>query len=363
MNFISDNTGPVPPAVLDALEAANHGPAAPYGADPLSTGVADRLRALFEAPQAAVFLVATGTAANALILACLAEPWETVFCARAAHVEEDECGAPEFFTAGSKLTLVDGPDGKMAPEALRAAIAAQGARGVHGVQRGPVSITQPTEMGTVHSLEELRALTAVAREAGLRVHLDGARFANALVRLGCSPAEMTWKAGVDAVAFGGTKNGLLGVEAVILFDPGLAWEFELRRKRAAHLFSKHRFLAAQMQAYLEGDLWRDLAARANGAADRLAAGLVRLAGVDLAAPVGANTVFARLPRAAHRRLKAAGAAYHLWGDALEGDDDTAMLLARLVCGWSTEPREVDAFLAAAEAALASSGAVLPATGT
>ena len=359
MNFTSDNTSAVPQAVLDALAAANDAPAAPYGADPLSLAVADRLRTLFEAPEAAVYLVGTGTAANALILATLGQPWEAVFCAHAAHVEDDECGAPEFYTGGAKLTLVEAPHGKMTPGALHAAIAATGARGVHGVQRGPVSITQPTEMGTTHTLDELRALTDVARGFGCKVHLDGARFANAVVRLGCAPAEMTWKAGVDAVAFGGTKNGLMGVEAAIFFDPAAAWEFELRRKRGAHLFSKHRYLAAQMAAYLDGDLWRDLATRANAAADRLAAGLAAVPGAEIAAPVGANTVFVRLPRAVHRRLQDAGAHYYLWGDTLAGDDPSAPLLGRLVCAWNTDLAEVDAFVAAAHRAAAIAAPAAP----
>jgi len=345
MTFTSDNAGPAHPSVLDALARANAGLAAGYGADDLSRSVADRLRAIFEAPQAAVYLVTTGTAANALVLATLAQPWQTVFCARNAHVQEDECGAPEFFTGGAKLTLVDGSHGKMDPAALHAAIAGEEIRGVHGVQRGPVSITQATEAGSVHDLAELRALTDVARRHGLKVHMDGARFANALVRLGCSPAEMTWKAGIDAVVFGGTKNGLMGAEAVILFDPEAAWEFELRRKRAGHLLSKHRYLAAQMAAYLDGGLWLDLAARANAAADRLSAGL-RAGGVaEIAQPVDANMVFARWPRQLHQRLHAAGAAYYLWGDRLDGEDETAPLLARLVCDWSTGDAAIDTFAA------------------
>jgi len=344
MNFASDNTGPVPPQVLEALTAANDGPAAPYGADPLSTAVADRLRAVFEAPQAAVYLLGTGTAANALILATLAQPWQTVFCARDAHIEEDECGAPEFFTGGAKLTLVDGFEGKMDPAALGAAIASRQTRGVHSVQRGPVSITQPTETGTVYGLGELAAITAQARAYGLAVHMDGARFANGLVRLGCTPAEMTWKAGVDAVAFGATKTGVMGAEAVIFFDPAHAWEFELRRKRGGHLVSKHRYLAAQMQAYLDGDLWLDLARRANTAADRLAAGLRRIPGAEIAYGIGANMVFARWPRAWHRAMFAAGAHYYLWGGTLEGDDGQAPLMARLVCDWSTSDAVIDGFV-------------------
>lgn len=340
MQFASDNTGPVHPAVMDALVAANTGHMPSYGADAITAQVTAQIREIFEAPDAAVHLVATGTAANALALACLAQPWQTVFCARHAHIQEDECGAPEFFTHGAKLTLVDGAKGRMDPDALDRAIATEQARGVHGVQRGPVSITQATELGTIHDLRALRALTDVARSHGLAVHMDGARFANALVRLGCAPAEMTWKAGIDVVSFGGTKNGLMGVEAVVMFDPAKAWELELRRKRAAHLFSKHRFLAAQMAAYLDGGLWLDLAARANGQADRLAAGLAAR-GIATLAPVQANMIFARLPRDADARLRAAGADYIQW----DAPDDDGTITARLVCDWSTDDASIDRFLA------------------
>lgn len=343
MNFASDNTGPAHPRVIEAIVRANEGHAMPYGADPLMEEVRARVREVFEAPEAAVYLVATGTAANALLLATLAQPWQTVFCSRVAHVHEDECGAPEFFTGGSKLTLVGTEHGKMTPSALAAAIGGEETRGVHGQQRGPVTITQATEKGTVHTLGELRALTAVAKEFGLPVHLDGARFANALVTLGCTPAEMTWKAGVDAVSFGGTKNGLLGVEAAVIFDPAKAWEFELRRKRGAHLFSKHRFLSAQMAAYLADGLWLETARAANAAMARLADGLRRLPGVRLLHEPQANIAFAEWPRAAHRRLHEAGARYYLWSGGLEGPGDEP-LTARLVTDWSASEADVDRFL-------------------
>ena len=226
----------------------------------------------------------------------------------------------------------------MTPEALDGAIAAEQSRGVHGPQRGPVSITNVTERGTVYTVDEIAALAGVARGYGLPVHLDGARFANALVALGCTPAEMTWKAGVDAVSFGGTKNGLLGVEAVIFFDPAHAWEFELRRKRGAHLFSKHRYLSAQMLAYLTDDLWLDCARRANAAAARLAAGLAGVPGAAFLHAVEANMIFATLPRATHDRLFAAGAEYYLWNSTLEGAAPDAALAARLVCDWSLGTR-------------------------
>ncbi|MGR3571731.1 threonine aldolase family protein [Brevirhabdus sp.] len=347
MFFASDNAGPVAPAIMDALARANDGYALPYGQDALMESVRAQLREIFEAPDAAVYLVATGTAANALILGTLADPWDAIFAHRLAHVEEDECGAPEFYTNGTKIALVDGADGKMDPAALRRAIRATGDKGVHGVQRGPVSLTQASEVGSVYSLDEIAALTGIAREFGLPTHLDGARFANALATLGCTPAQMTWRAGVDAVSFGGTKNGCMGVEAVLFFDPARAWEFELRRKRGAHLFSKHRFLSAQMAAYLADDLWLDLARAANASAARLAEGLRALDHCRLLHPVQANMIFAELPRAAHRRAMQAGARYYLspFDTPLDGPDDTPVQ-CRLVCDWSQEDSRIDAFLRA-----------------
>lgn len=337
MMFASDNTGPAHPKVMEALGRANEGHAMPYGADPLMEGVRERLRDLLGWPDAAVHLVATGTAGNSLALACLAEPWSAVFCARHAHVQEDECNAPEFFTGGAKLVLVDGPDGKIDAEALREAIAREESRGVHGPQRGPVTVTQATEKGTVYTPAELAALREAA--GPLPMHLDGARFANAVASLNASAAQVV--EGFDAITFGGTKNGLLGVEAVALRDPSLGWEFELRRKRGAHLFSKHRFLSAQMAAYLEDDLWLETARMANAAAGRLASGL-RAAGAALVFEPAANILFARFPRAAHRRLHEAGARYYLWDGTLDGDPEEP-LTARLVCGWSTEEAAVDRF--------------------
>jgi threonine aldolase len=344
MNFASDNAGPVHPEVMAAMMRANDGHAKAYGADAIMDDVRARVRAAFDAPEAAVYLVATGTAANSLLLATLCKPWETIFCAPMAHIQEDECNAPEFFAGGAKLTLVAERDAKITPGGLRRAICAEETRGVHGPQRGPVSVTQATEKGTVYALEELHAVTGVAKEFGLKVHMDGARFANALVSLGISAGEMTWRAGVDAVSFGGTKNGLMGVEAAVIFDPALAWEFELRRKRGAHLFSKHRYLSAQMLAYLEDDLWLRSARAANAKLQTVVSGL-RKAGAEIAWEPEANLVFARLPRAVHQRLIAAGAVYYVWdGDPEVGDPDE-MLLARFVCDWSVSDEDIARFVA------------------
>jgi threonine aldolase len=343
MFLASDNTSGAHPAVLDAVLRANEGYPSSYGADPLMDEVRDRIRALFDAPEAAVYLVATGTACNALLLATLAPPWTTIFTTPESHIHEDECNAPEFFTGGAKLTLVASESARMTEAGLRAAIAKEEGRGVHGPQRGPVSLTQVTERGTVYSLADLAALGTAARDHGLPVHLDGARFANASVALDATPAAMARAAGAAAISFGGTKNGCLGVEAAVILDPAKAWEFELRRKRGGHLFSKHRYLSAQMAAYLRDDLWHGLATTANAAAARLARGLRQRPDVRLVHEPGANMIFAEWPRGLHRRLHQAGARYYIWNGTLDGPDDTP-LIARLVTSWSTTEADVDRFL-------------------
>jgi len=335
--FASDNTSGVPPEIMAALARANEGFTPSYGADPLTAVVRNRIRDLFEAPEAAVYLVATGTAANALAIAAFCPPWGAVFCHDHAHIAEDECGAPEFYTGGAKLVLVEGAHGRITPEALKQALAQTG-NSVHGVQRGMLSLTSVTEAGTVYTPSEIAALTALARAQGLPCHLDGARSANALVATGATPAEITWKAGIDVLSFGGTKNGLLGVEAVVIFDPARAWEFELRRKRAGHLFSKHRYLSAQMAAYLEDGLWLRLAAQANRMGARLAQGIEGISGAGLIHPVQANMIFGWLPAEGRARARAAGAAYN----DLQGPPDGGV---RLVCSWSTTEADVDGFLA------------------
>lgn len=340
MWFTSDNASGAAPEIMAAVARANDGYARSYGADALMDKVRDQLRDLFEAPEAAVFLVTTGTVANALSLALLTPPWGAVFCHTHAHIAEDECGAPEFYTSGAKLVLVGGAQGRMEPEALEAAILRAKGAGVHGVQPGAVSITNVTEAGTVHSVAEVAALAAVAKAHGLPVHLDGARFANALVATGATAAEMTWKAGVDVLSFGGTKNGCLGVEAVVIFDPAKAWEFELRRKRAGHLMSKHRYLSAQMTAYLEDGLWLKLAAHANAMGARLARGLAQMPEVDLVHPVEANILFPEWSEGTHARLEAAGAMYYPYPAPMGRER------ARLVASWSTTEADVDGFLAA-----------------
>ncbi|QFR33815.1 low specificity L-threonine aldolase [Ancylobacter sp. TS-1] len=335
--FGSDNVAGVSPAILAALAAANDGPAPSYGADEISTRVEARLSALFER-EVAVFLVSTGTAANALSLAVLTPPWGAVLCHADSHVENDECGAPEFFSGGAKLVHVPGAAAKIDPDAL--AEAARRNRGdVHCVQPSVVSITQASELGTLYSVAETAAIGAVCRQAGLPLHMDGSRFANAVAALKASPAELTWKAGVDILSFGATKNGALGVEAIVLFDRKWADELAFRRKRAGHLSSKMRFLAAQMDAYLAGDLWLANARQANAMAARLDAGLRAIAGVAVQGEVEANMLFVRLPQPMIDGLLAQGFRFYTdrWGEGV----------VRLVTSFATSEEDVDRLVEAA----------------
>ena len=342
MFFASDNAGPALPEVMQALTDANAGYQMPYGNETIMDEVRQTLRDLFEAPEAMIYLVTTGTAANSLALASYTQPWDTIFCSPVAHIHEDECNAPEFYAGGAKLTLVPGTD-RMTPDALRATITNEQNRGVHGPQRGPVSITQVTEQGGVYSVEEIQALSAVAKEFDLPVHLDGARFANALVALGCTPAEMTWKSGVDMVSFGGTKNGCMGVEAVIFFEPTKAWEFELRRKRGAHLLSKHRYLSAQMSGYLKEGAWLKAATKANDNCTHLLSGL-KANGANILHSVDANIIFATLPRAVHQKLLGNDAVYYVMGGDVDAGDPDEQLMARFVCDWSLSTQQIDQFI-------------------
>jgi len=336
MFFASDNCAPCPEAIIEAIVAANRGHVPSYGNDPLTAEVQQSIRDLFEAPEAVVHFVATGTVANSLGLATLVRPWSSIFCHEEAHIHTTECGAPEFYT-DAKLLLVPGPHGRMTPETLEAAIARFPGGSPHEVQPGALSITNVTEAGTVYTPAEVAALTAIAHRHGMSVHMDGARFVNALVATGASPAEMTWKSGIDALSFGGTKGGLMGVEVVIFFDPKLGREFELRRKRGGHLFSKNRYLAAQFKGWLADGLWLETARTANDRAAALAAGLAAIPGVSLAHPVEANIIFVHLPEAMRERLRAAGAQFI-------GEHDGT---TRLVTSWATTEAEVEAFLACA----------------
>ncbi|MFV0473980.1 MAG: threonine aldolase family protein [Pikeienuella sp.] len=343
MWFTSDNAAGAAPGLIEALRKADEGPAMAYGADALTARARDMLRERLEAPGAAAHLVSTGTAANALALAALTPPWGAVFCHDEAHVEEDECGAPEFYTGGAKLVKLAGAHGRIDPAALETALAAP--RSVHQVQAGALSLTQATEAGTIYSAATLGALAGRAKAAGLGVHLDGTRFANALAATGARPADMSWRAGADILCLGFTKNGALAAEAVVLFDDRLAWEFELRRKRGGHLFSKMRFIAAQICAMLEDDLWLRLAAHANAMAAAMAEGLRAVPGARVLYPVEANLIFADLPRAAHVAARAKGAAYY----EMPGAPSPDLQRVRLVCSQATAPEEVGAFIEALKA--------------
>jgi threonine aldolase len=340
MNFASDNVTGASPAVMDALLAANRGAAMPYGADPWTTRVQDRLREIFEHSELLAFPVATGTAANALALACLTPPYGAVYCHRQAHINVDECGAPELYTGGAKLVPLDGQGAKLTPEAILAA--ATGGGVVHHVQPSAVSVTQATEAGCVYRPEEVAAVAEACRARGLKLHMDGARFANAVAALDVPPAEVTWKAGVQVLSFGATKNGCLAAEAVVFFEPALAETFAFHRKRSGHLVSKGRMLAAQLDAYLGDELWLRNARHANAMARRLAEGLAALPGAEVLHPVEANEVFTRLPAAATEAMKAAGAVFY--------DGYFGAGTQRFVCAWNTPEAEVDALLSAAAAA-------------
>jgi threonine aldolase len=344
LSFASDNCAPVPPQILEALARVNHGAMPSYGNDRETAAVEARLRALFGWPEARVFLVASGTAANALALSVLCPPYGTVFCSEKAHVHEDECNAPEFYTGGARLTLVRSGD-VITPESLRAALAGEGNRGVHGPKPAALSVTNVTEMGNVYTLAELEALGAIAREAGLPVHLDGARLPMACAALDCSPRAMAEALGAEVVVFGGTKVGAMEVEAVVLRDGARAEEMAYRVKRGGHLHSKHRYMAAQMAALLEDDLWQDLARRANARGASLRAGIEAL-GVPVINQTQANMLFIRLTTRQHQALKAQGVV-HFFDEG--APDETVP--GRLVCDWSTTEAQVEGFLEALKAAL------------
>jgi threonine aldolase len=334
MIFTSDNVTGAAPEILDAQVAASAGSVPSYGADPLTARVTERLSDLFE-HEVAAFPVATGTAANALALSVLTPPYGALYCHSDAHIETDECGAPELFSGGAKLVGLPGRHGKLAAEGLRAALDGAAIGFVHAVQPSALSLSQATEAGTVYTPAEIAALADVARHFGLTVHMDGARFANAAARQGCAPADLTWRAGVDVLSFGATKNGALAAEVVVFFRRELADSFGYRRKRGGHLFSKMRFLSAQLDAYLTDGLWLRLAQHANSMADRLAAGLAALPGAEIVHPVEANEIFIALPEPVTGGLLAQGYQFYRW----EGP------VVRLVTAWNTEAAAVDALLA------------------
>lgn len=331
--FYSDNTASICPEILAALSAANQGQVKAYGDDPWTERLDEVLSALFGA-SVRVFPVTTGTAANALSLATLSPPYGAIFAHEEAHIVRDECGAPEFFSGGARVVLVPGKDGKVTPEALATALDAN-PPSVHTVQPAVLSLTQATELGTVYRPSEIAALAALAHRRGLKVHVDGARIANALAFLDCTPAELTWRAGVDVLSFGATKNGALAAEAVVFFQPTLVADFELRRKRAGHLISKSRYVSAQLLAYVETGVWRSNAARANALARRIGAA----GGAQLMHPVEANEVFLRLGEPRKQALRAQGLEFYDWGAERSGE-------ARFVASWDQSEASVEELCAA-----------------
>ncbi|WP_256586004.1 MULTISPECIES: low specificity L-threonine aldolase [unclassified Pseudomonas] len=334
LGFSSDNIAGASPEVAQALVNHSSGQAGPYGTDELTTQVKRKFCEIFER-DVEVFLVPTGTAANALCLSAMTPPWGNIYCHPASHINNDECGAPEFFSNGAKLMTVDGPAAKLDIVRLRERTREK-VGDVHTTQPACVSITQATEVGSIYTLDEIAAIGDVCKSSSLGLHMDGSRFANALVSLGCSPAEMTWKAGVDALSFGATKNGVLAAEAIVLFNTSHATEMSYRRKRAGHLSSKMRFLSAQIDAYLNDDLWLRNARKANAAAQRLAQGLDGLAGVEVLGGTEANILFCRLDSAMiDALLKAGFGFYHdRWGPNV----------VRFVTSFATTAEDVDHLL-------------------
>ena len=331
-HFASDNYAGVCPEALAALLAANDGHVRSYGDDEWTLRAADRLRELFET-DCDVYFVFNGTAANSLALAALCQSYHSVICQQLAHVETDECGAPEFFSNGAKLLAVAGEQGKLTPAAIVDVVTRR--RDIHYPRPKVVTLTQATEVGTVYQPDELRAIADTAHELGLRVHMDGARFANAVAGLGLSPADVSWRAGVDVLCFGGTKMGLPVGEAVVFFDRRLSEDFAYRCKQAGQLASKMRFLSAPWLGILENGAWLRHAAHANAMARRLAAGLAEGTGLPALFPVQANGVFVRLPIRIEEGLRARGWLFYNFIGA--GG-------VRLMCGWDTAPETVDRLL-------------------
>ena len=347
MNFISDNTAGASPAVMAALAAANQGPAAAYGGDDWSARIERLFAEIFE-HEVAAFLVTTGTAANSLALASLTRPWGAVITHQESHVADDECGAPEFFSDGAKLVGLPGAGNKIAPADVTRALARLREGALHQVQPQAISITQATECGCVYTPAEVAALKQAAAPRGLALHMDGARFANALVTLGCTPAEITWKAGVDVLSFGGTKNGAWAAEAVLFFDPARAGEMKWRRKRAGHTLSKGRLIAAQFEGLLRDGHWLALARHANAMALRLADALDADGRTRLAWPCQANEVFPILSAEMQARLASAGVAYLAWSDTALAPGETlpeGAVIGRFVMSFRTALEEVDRLIA------------------
>jgi threonine aldolase len=335
IDYRSDNTGRAAPEILEALIRANTGTALGYGADEWTARLQDRFSELFET-RVRVFPVATGTAANALSLAAVSPSWGLVYCSEVAHINTSEANAAGFFGGGLKLVPVAGEHGRISAEALRDMLAAIPPGQLHRGQPAAVNLTQASDLGTVYALDDIRAIAETTKSRGLKLHMDGARFANALARLGCSPAEMSWRAGVDILSFGATKNGGALCDAIIVFNPELADGLAVQLRRAGQVWSKMRFAAAQLMAYVEDGLWLKLAQTSNAAAARIAAGIAGLPGLRLLAPVEVNELFLEIPGAVMDALETGGFQFYR----------RSRTLARFVCRWEVTEAEADALVAA-----------------
>lgn len=331
--FCSDNAAPACPEVMEAVMAANAGPALGYGEDLWTKRLDAVLSSFFGAPVRA-FPLATGTAANALALASIVPPYGAIFTHEQAHILRDECGAPEFFTGGAQLRPISSADCKLTVDALEKALAAN-VPSVHSTQPAAVSISQATEAGTTYRPDEIAGIGEFTHRNGLKLHMDGARFANSVAFLDCHPGDITWRAGVDVLSFGATKNGALGAEAVVFFDAALANSFEARRKRAGHLLSKSRYISAQLLAYVESGVWLRNAQRTNA----LARSVAEHASKWLMYPVEANEIFLWLGAERRNRLREQGFEFYDWGAGTSGE-------ARFVVSWDQPQSDIDALAAA-----------------
>ena len=333
VKFASDNVAGACPEVLDAIIKANDGDSTPYGNDQISTELQDKFSEIFE-KEVIVFPTASGTAANALALATMTPSFGNVYCHKLSHINTDECGAPEFYTGGGKLVTLKGINGKITAEELDQAISGKGI--VHHTQPSSVSITQVCETGEVYQLDEIKKISEVNHKHNLSIHMDGARFANALVSLNATPAEMTWKSGIDVLSFGATKNGCIAAEAIIFFKKDLVGNVAFLMKRAGHLLSKMRFVSAQLDAYISNDVWLRNAKHANKMGKKLSDGLKDHSDINLAYPTEANEVFATFPRNKIDHLNSEG--YQINEDEWDGK------AVRLVAAWNTQDTDVDHLL-------------------
>ena len=333
VKFASDNVAGACPEVLEAILKANDGDSTPYGNDKISTDLQNKFSEIFE-KEVIVFPIASGTAANALALATMTPSFGNVYCHRLSHINTDECGAPEFYTGGAKLINLQGIKGKITAEELNESISGKGI--VHHTQPSSASITQVCETGEVYQLDEIKRISDVAHKHNLNMHMDGARFANALVSLNTTPAEMTWKSGIDVLSFGATKNGCLAAEAIIFFKKELVGNLGFLMKRAGHLLSKMRFVSAQLDAYISNDVWLKNAKHANEMGKKLSEGLAKHNSIEIAYPTEANEVFAKLPRDIIDHLNSEG--YIINEDELDGK------AVRFVAAWNTQASDVESFL-------------------